>query len=100
VEITERSKRRLRSGRLTKHAEAWGARTNDGLWEFERSDQRGTPWLAFHLPSVADKTCPLADSPSVVADTTESGSAYSEIRYMPDVRILTVLTCGYLARDE
>ena len=36
--------------------ECWGARTADGIWDFEREDSPGTPWLVYHVPSVADGT--------------------------------------------
>ncbi|HEX4622308.1 MAG TPA: hypothetical protein VH208_12140, partial [Myxococcaceae bacterium] len=39
---------------VTPHRECWGARTADGVWSFERVEEPGTPWLIYHLPSLAD----------------------------------------------
>jgi hypothetical protein len=33
---------------LTRHRECWGAETADGVWDFEREDSPGTPWLTYH----------------------------------------------------
>lgn len=38
----------------TASRECWGAETVDGVWEFEREDSPGTPWLIWHRASVAD----------------------------------------------
>jgi hypothetical protein len=35
----------------------WESQTTDGEWDFERSDEPGTPWLAYHRPSAADGSC-------------------------------------------
>ena len=55
---TQMAKRITRSG-LTRSAECWAAQTTDGLWDFEREDSPGTPWLAYHWPSLADGSYPL-----------------------------------------
>ena len=52
IRETRTAPRITRSG-LTR-PECWGAETIDGIWDFEREDSPGTPWLAFHKPSVAD----------------------------------------------
>jgi hypothetical protein len=39
--------------------ELWGADSADGIWRFEREESPGTPWLIWHLPSVADETLPV-----------------------------------------
>ena len=54
AEIRETStrKRITRSG-LTR-PECWGAETTDGIWEFDREESSGTPWLMYHKPSVTD----------------------------------------------
>jgi len=44
---------------VTKRRECWAAKTTDGVWDFEREDSPGTPWLVYHNPSVADQTYPL-----------------------------------------
>jgi hypothetical protein len=36
-----------RGGRL----QCWGARTTDGVWDFEREDLPGTPWAVTHRPT-------------------------------------------------
>jgi hypothetical protein len=41
-------------GTLTPHLQCWYAVTADGQWGIERAEMPGTPWLAFHLPSIAD----------------------------------------------
>ena len=52
---TRMARRIIRGGNgLTERAECWGAQTADGIWDFEREDSPGTPWLAYHKPSVAD----------------------------------------------
>lgn len=43
----------------TPHEECWAARTTDGVWDFEREDSPGTPWLVMHRPSVADQSLPV-----------------------------------------
>lgn len=47
VTITSRAQRAIGGdlGNLTKHREAWQAVSKDGLWVFERLEERGTPWL-------------------------------------------------------
>lgn len=47
-----------RGGGVTKHRECWGAKTTDGVWEFEREESSGTPWLIWHRPSLNDKSLP------------------------------------------
>lgn len=39
--------------------ELWGADSADGIWRFERAESSSTPWLVYHLPSVADETLPV-----------------------------------------
>lgn len=45
--------------------ECWGAASAgpdgqaDGIWRFAREESSGTPWLVWHLPSVADETLPV-----------------------------------------
>ncbi len=39
--------------------QCWAARTADGVWDFQREDSPGTPWLIYHRPSVADGSCPV-----------------------------------------
>ncbi len=38
----------------TDRMECWSAETQDGLWRMERTEDPGTPWVVFHLPSMAD----------------------------------------------
>lgn len=47
-----------RDGRLT-NRQCWAARTADEVWDFQREDSPGTPWLVYHRPSVDDGTCPV-----------------------------------------
>lgn len=55
IRKTRMAHRMVHGGRgLTKRSECWGAETADGIWDFEREDSPGTPWLAYHKPSVAD----------------------------------------------
>jgi hypothetical protein len=52
---TRMGRRIVRNGAgQTVHLECWGAKTTDGLWDFEREESPGTPWLVYHTPSVAD----------------------------------------------
>jgi hypothetical protein len=44
---TVMAKRITRDG-LTKSRECWGAQTTDGVWDFEREDSPGTPWVVIH----------------------------------------------------
>lgn len=45
--------------RLNGHgSEVWAARTQDGVWEFDRTEDRGTPWEVRHIPSVTDGSWP------------------------------------------
>lgn len=46
----------FRNGRTQR--QLWGADSADGIWRFDREESPGTPWLAYHLPSVADETLP------------------------------------------
>lgn len=39
--------------------ECWEARTEDDLWQFEREDSPGTPWLVYSLPRIADDSYAL-----------------------------------------
>ena len=50
-----RFQRAFRTGRM----ECWGAETADGIWDFQREESSGTPWLMYHKPSVADGSYPL-----------------------------------------
>ncbi len=43
--------RRLTRGGATKHRECWAAVTTDGLWDLEREDSPGTPWIVAHRPT-------------------------------------------------
>lgn len=56
--VKTRMAHRLTRGGVTRSAECWGARTTDGIWDFEREDSPGTPWLVYHQPSVADGSLP------------------------------------------
>lgn len=31
--------------------ECWGAATTDGVWDFERTEEPGTPWSVGHTPT-------------------------------------------------
>lgn len=42
------------SGNLLPHKECWGARTEDGVWTFERLDEPGTPWAIIHTATRID----------------------------------------------
>jgi hypothetical protein len=46
VEVTSRH-RAFRSGRL----ETWAARSTDGTWTYERTEDSGTPWVVTHVPT-------------------------------------------------
>ena len=48
----------LRSSGRTRR-ELWGADSADGTWRFEREESSSTPWLVYHLPSVADESLPV-----------------------------------------
>jgi hypothetical protein len=55
IRKTRMARRVIRRGTaLTERAECWGAETTDGIWDFEREESPGTPWLVYHKPSVAD----------------------------------------------
>src|ERR1035441_5433789 len=58
IRETSTMPRRTRGG-LTR-PECWGAETTDGIWEFDREESSGTPWLMYHRPSVADGSYVLA----------------------------------------
>lgn len=52
---TRMTQRLVRNGpAVTRHQECWGAQTEDGVWDFEREESPGTPWLVYHQPSVKD----------------------------------------------
>jgi len=55
VEKTQMARRITRRG-TTPSPECWAAVTTDGLWDLQREDSPGTPWLIYHRPSVADKS--------------------------------------------
>jgi hypothetical protein len=61
------------AGQTTK-AECWGAKTVDGVWDFEREESPGTPWLVYHLPSVADGSYTL---PVALCGTLRACRAYA-----------------------
>jgi len=46
IDITDRATH-LRSGRV----QIWGARSRDGVWTYERTEERGTPWVITHTPT-------------------------------------------------
>jgi hypothetical protein len=46
--------RLIRGGAGKTREECWGAETADGVWDFEREESAGTPWLVYHRPSVKD----------------------------------------------
>lgn len=46
IEITDR-RRNIRTGRT----ETWAARTPDGTWQLERTEEPGTPWWVEHRPT-------------------------------------------------
>jgi hypothetical protein len=52
--VKTRFAQRITRNGLTKSRECWAAETTDGLWDFEREDSPGTPWLVYHLPSCRD----------------------------------------------
>jgi hypothetical protein len=46
---TVMAKRIIHGGRgVTQRSECWGARTTDGVWDFEREESPGTPWVVIH----------------------------------------------------
>ncbi len=53
IEKTDMARRFTRGG-STRHRECWAAKTLDGIWEFEREESSGTPWLIYHRPSLDD----------------------------------------------
>ena len=96
IRETSTRPRITRSG-LTR-PECWGAETIDGIWEFEREESSGTPWLMYHKPSVADGSYPL---PARYCGTLRecralvaSGGAAQELAYRkadPDTARLVAL---------
>ena len=99
IRKTRMAHRMVHGGRgLTKRSECWGAETADGIWDFEREDSPGTPWLAFHTPSVADGSYSL---PVMMLGTLRacralvaSGGAAQELAYRkadPDTARLIAL---------
>jgi hypothetical protein len=46
----------MRAGGRPGARQCWGAQTTDGVWDFDREESPGTPWLIYHRPSVADGT--------------------------------------------
>ncbi len=53
VRSTRSFRRLIRGGAGRTREECWGAETLDGVWDFEREESAGTPWLVYHRPSVA-----------------------------------------------
>jgi hypothetical protein len=43
--------RRFTAAGVTRRAECWAARTTDGVWDFERTEEPGTPWSVGHTPT-------------------------------------------------
>lgn len=50
IRKTRMAQRITRSG-LTRSRECWGAQTTDGVWDFERTEEPGTPWSVGHTPT-------------------------------------------------
>lgn len=79
--------------------ECWGAETIDGIWEFDREESSGTPWLMYHKPSVADGSYPLpvmhCGTLRACRALAASGAAEQELAYRkadPDaIRLATLL---------
>jgi hypothetical protein len=44
VDITDRAPH-IRSGRV----QVWGAKSRDGVWTYERTEEAGTPWVITHV---------------------------------------------------
>jgi len=87
---------------VTEKAECWSAETTDGIWDFEREESSGTPWLMYHKPSVADGslTLPVMSCGTLRAcrALVASGGAAQQLAYRkadPDtVRLNTLLAAA------
>ena len=65
----------LRSGRL----ENWAAKSDDGLWKYDRVEDVGTPWEVTYLPTGEEFLSPSL--PKARASTADgSALAYIEAR--------------------
>lgn len=42
----------IHGGRALTGKECWAAKSEDGVWYFERLEQAGTPWEVTHVPSL------------------------------------------------
>lgn len=70
--------------RATQQTEQWGARSADGVFDFERLEDNGTTWRVTHLPSVTPDRPQgrwvLATSlPKARAGTAPGGWVWAEI---------------------
>lgn len=77
-----------RDGSTKRHT--WAARTTDGVWGFDRTEEAGTPWEVFHLPSVADGSLTLP-----VTSTANLRSCRLYVGTGQAARELAVLKCGH-----
>jgi hypothetical protein len=62
-----------------RRVEAWAARSDDGVWVYERLEITGTPWVARHVPTGIDGPWhgTLPDARAATADGT--ALAYVEL---------------------
>jgi hypothetical protein len=72
VTKTRFADRITRAGRAKR--ECWAAETVDGVWDFDREDSPGTPWLVYHRLSVADGSYTL---PLTFCGTLRACQAYA-----------------------